>query len=181
MILDFDDGETPFSTANLTRLLQLENMGKRLRIKTLGEKDVMLLPFSAKVNCLDYELVARKINPEDFDSIEIGARSLYLTLYLDWVEDGNWYGYVISLFNRVAPLGHLERPSLFLQYSDWMSRLYSDSDVEVSSIADALIRLIQGNPNLTHLNVGDTLWCVDDEPHLPRIFKAMEDHPSLSQ
>ncbi|GAX17665.1 hypothetical protein FisN_10Lu381 [Fistulifera solaris] len=140
----------------------------------------MLLPFSAKVNCLEYyELVARKIKPEDFDSIEIGARTLYLTLYLDWVEDGKWYGYVISLFNRVVQLGYFERLSLFLRYSDWMSRLYSDSDAEISSIADALIRLIQGNPNLTHLNVDDTLWCVDDEPHLSRIFKAMEDHPSL--
>jgi hypothetical protein len=179
MILDFDNEDMPFSKANLTRLLQLENMGDRLRINTLEEKEMMLLPFSAKVNCLEYELMARKVNPEDFNSIEFGAKSLYLTLYLDWVEDGNWYGHVVSLFNRVAQLGHLESLSLFLQYSDWMSRHYSDSDDEISSIADALIRLIQGNPNLRHLNVGDILWCVDDEPHLPRIFKALEDHPCL--
>jgi hypothetical protein len=170
--------DNPLSQPNLKRLLQLSGKLERLGVSLLKDKDMLLLPLSAKVNGLKYELEVKRIQENAFDTLDIAAKEISLTFYLDYVKNGYWYGYVVSFFDRLAQLGHVEKLTLSLDYLDSMSS-FADTEEDISSIADALIRVIQGNPFLTHLDVQEIIWCVDDVPHLPRIFEAMEDHPRL--
>ncbi|GAX17664.1 hypothetical protein FisN_10Lu380 [Fistulifera solaris] len=168
------------SQQNIKRLLQLDGKIERLRISSLKEKEILLLPLSAKVDCLEYELEVKKIQEDAFDTLDISAKEILLTFFLDWfLEDGSWYGYVISFFDRLAQLGHVESLTLSLDCLDPTTGCFLDSNQEISLIADAVIRFIQGNHRLMHFCFSDILWCVNDEPHLPRIFEAMEDHPNL--
>jgi hypothetical protein len=178
LCIDFDHKDTPFSKENLKRLFELDHKFERLRIDRLEDEELVLLAFSAKTEYLEYKLDAQDVEPEDFEEIDIGAKTLDLTLFLDWVD--NWDELVVAFFDRLAALGHIERLCFSLKYMDWRSRGEPErNEFDTASLAEALIRLIEGNPNLKHLDVSDILWCVDDEPHLPHIFAAMEDHPSL--
>ncbi|GAX16397.1 hypothetical protein FisN_10Hh370 [Fistulifera solaris] len=180
LCIDFDNKDTPFSKANLKRLLELDKKFERLRIDRLEDAELVVLAFFAKTDYLEYKMDAQDVEPEDFEGIDIGTKKLDLTLFLDWVD--NWDELVVAFFHRVGELGHLERLCLSLKYMDWRSRREPERDeFDTASLAQALIRLIQGNPNLKHLDVSDILWCVDDEPHLPAIFQAMEDHLSLRE
>ncbi|GAX17666.1 hypothetical protein FisN_10Lh370 [Fistulifera solaris] len=181
LCIDFDNKDTPFSKENLKRLFELENNKfDWLRMDRLEDEELVLLAFSAKTDYLEYKMDAQDVEPEDFKEINIRAKTLDLTLFLDWVD--NWDELVVAFFHRVAELGHMERLSLSLKYMDWRSSEEPErNEFDTASLAQALICLIKGNPNLQHLDVSDILWCVDDEPHLPQIFEAMEDHPSLHE
>ncbi|GAX16399.1 hypothetical protein FisN_10Hu367 [Fistulifera solaris] len=174
---DYD--RPPLSQNSFKRLLQLEGKIERLRISLLKEIEMLLLPMSAQVDCLEYDLEVKRIQENAFDTLSIAAKHISLTFFLDWLEDGSWYVYVISFFDRLAQLGHVESLSLSLNYLDPTTVSFLDSNEEMSSIARAVVGFIQGNPRLKHFSFSDILWCVDDEPHLPQIFEAMEDHPSL--
>jgi hypothetical protein len=138
-------------------------------------KDQALLPFSAKVNSLDYFFDARCVRPEDFHSLDIPAKNFSVNVWSDVWEVCDQL--LIAMLNRMTTLGHFTRCNLELALSPNVH--YDDVlTVEVTArIADASIGFISANPSLTHL-VFELDW-VDMTHHLPAIFHAMEEHKEL--
>ncbi|GAX16384.1 hypothetical protein FisN_10Hh398 [Fistulifera solaris] len=132
---------------NMERLYQLEMLDE-LKIRSVY-KDQALLPFSAKVNSLDYFFDARCVRPEDFHSLDIPAKNLSVNVCSDVWEVCDQF--LIAMLNRMTTLGHFTKFNLELALS--CNVHYEDfATVEVTArIADALISFINANPLLTHL------------------------------
>lgn len=190
-----------FSSANLRRLLHLEYKLDKLAMSSLYGEDI-LLPFSAKVNVLSYKNVKavymeQYVKPIDLDSLTIVANDVNVTINLDLVTDWTWL--LSSFLNRVAMLGQLRRfriaafwDEYFPEDSDASDDTSDDSDEEpcdpelqldvddVVPVAEALTRVIVGNPNLTHLTLGnDGNGFLDWSPHIKGIFRALEGHACI--
>ena len=90
-----------------------------------------------------------------------------MDIYLDRGA-ANWTELPISILNRVAELGHFERFGIWEVEFD-----------EVVPLAQALIRAIRANPQLTHLDLCGNSGYVDWTPHLRNIFEAMGKHTGL--
>jgi hypothetical protein len=162
------------SPENLRRLCNLEVFDK-LTLDFLRDRALNFLPFAAKVNTLKYELDAVDIQPEDFDSLDIATKDLSFHLCLSNAD--NCDTIVISLLNRLASLGHFERLELAIYWYESDDNWGYD---DYNSIAEALIRVIAGNPKLSHLNL-----CKCDDVgfymnHMPAICNAMEEHNGLT-
>ncbi|GAX21665.1 hypothetical protein FisN_29Hh104 [Fistulifera solaris] len=169
--------ERGFSRANMERLLKLEVLES---IKVTSRYEGRFLePLSAKAKALEYITEGRFYRPEDFESIEIPAKDLNLTWYLD--ETGNYNGLLISFLNRVADLGHLERLNLSTSRSQWALDNEFPNISEFPAITKALVDAIAGNQKLTHLNLQDTYFLWYYPPHLDfqEIFRVIENHGSL--
>jgi hypothetical protein len=165
----------PFSPENQRRLYDLD-VFEKLTLRSLNDKKINLLPFLAKVNTLDYEMDANDIQPEDFDPLNIAAKDLRLKLCLSNTND--WDMIFVSLLNRLAQLGHLERLKLIPCWDEMDERRTSGFE-DSESVAQAYIRVIGGNPKLSYLNIGNYDDSLDLEPHMNDIFKAMEEHKQL--
>lgn len=192
---------TPFGSDNLQRLVEFDIF------ETLGiyfpDKQRALVPFLAKAAAVDYRVDARHFQPEDFESLHIATNDLTVNFFLDgefdqiddddyggdyYFNDTEWDRILISLFDRVAQLGHLERLCFSvhnrLDQFDFFEDPYefeTPFDVDkVAPIAAALVRAIEGNPKLSHLDLSKSICkYLDWGPHLPTIAEAMEGHESL--
>ena len=171
LYMDFEPNDVPFNAENLQRLVQLENKFEKIAF-FLMKKELVLLPFSAKVNALEYQWEAKSVRPNDFHSLHIPAKDLVINIFLDGVKD--WDQVVLSFLTRMAQLGHFEKLDLNLDYEDerYLGQLERH---DASLLTDALIRLIHGNPSLKHLDVGGMhmIWTMRD------ILKALEDHQGI--
>ena len=167
--MDFPD-RMPLSHANLQRLFELEDTFDELDVWRLN-RESMLLPFSAKVKVLIYEIHSTMMQPNDFDSIDIAAKDLHLKMYLN--DADGWERLPISLLDRVSALGNFEKLCLWID----TSRRASLDETEL--LAEALIRAIKGNPRLAYLNLSDNIGLFDWTPYLQNVFEAMEDHTGL--
>lgn len=171
LCIDFDLDEMPFSPINLLRIFRLETIDK-LSCSIL-EWRLVLEPFRAQVNTLDYEINVSHIETRDVDSLDIATTDLNLRFYLE--NAGDWSeGRIISFLNRVAVLGHLERFGFSM---DCGGRYIFALSLE--RIVEALVRAIITNTKLTYLNLGDSHSRFEWVPHLQIIFKAIEEHKSL--
>ncbi len=168
-----DDELKPFSRANLLRLLRLDDAFEKLTIGWLVEDDV-LLPFSMKVKALAYEFADEDIQLEKFESLDIETKDLTIKMHIIRHNDEDWTQRPIAFLDRAAELGHFEK----FGFAADTRCVYIDP-VGVEPLAEAFIRVIQGNPNLTRLTLGDDGGYLEWEHQLEKIFKAMEDHPNL--
>jgi hypothetical protein len=166
----------PISRANLHRILNTAEKFDKLAFSPLDSISV-LLPFSAHVKALDYQVDVKYMRPEDFESLNIATRDLTLKFFHD--ENDIWEDVCVASLNRVAELGHFEGfgfsvDEYFIVESGTLY-LYEF----VQPLAEALIRVINGNPNLTHLDISGSYWFLDWGPHLKEMFKAVEKHEGL--
>jgi hypothetical protein len=171
-----DTDKMPVSRANLKRILEISEKFVTLAFSPL-DRDCVLLPFAANVRTLDYMVDVKFMKPEDFESLVIVPKNLDLTICHD--EDESWNELLLSCLKRVAELGHFETLGIAVD-GNWD---YSDDGVydydSVAVVAEALIKVIEGNPNLTSLDISGSYWLLDWGPQFKRIFKAMEKHRSL--
>ncbi len=86
----------------------------------------------------------------------------------------------------MAQLGHFERLCLSVRhlYERFGIDAYRDCEPfefdKVTRVAEAVVRAINGNPMLAHLDLSPTpRQYLDWAPHLPTIARAMEDHKGL--
>lgn len=174
LYVDFEPNDVPFSTENLERLVKLEDTFEKIGFFIMKQETV-LLPLTAKANALEYQWRATYIPPNDFNALVIPAKDLVINIFLDGSDD--WYHRVVSFWNRVAELGHFEKLDLNLDYEDERHVEYLKLDDGGNSIAEALIRVLNGNPNLKHLDVSGmhVNWSI----HFRNIFKALEVHPGF--
>jgi hypothetical protein len=157
-----DDEQLPLSSTSLERLLKL-NVFEELDLCSVP-KECALLPFSAKVDYLNYSLNATDVRPEDFAALKIFAKGINLT-----INGGTAHcqGVFIAFLNRIAQLGHLES----LICSIYMDEKQQGELVDLPEFAEAFIRVVQGNPNLPQLDVGEMDLPFQWATHLPAIFK----------
>ncbi|GAX17707.1 hypothetical protein FisN_10Lu426 [Fistulifera solaris] len=166
----------PLSLTNLRRLFQLEGIFDKLDLECC-EKEYALLPFSANVATLKYQLEAIDLEPNDFDSLDIVPKDLRLSINL-LRSRSSWGGWVVSLLNRVAELAHFERLDLLLFRFRW-----DDDDLQNAAlVAEALIRAVQCNPNLSFLDLSSAspiFTRLNWTPYLERICDAVENNNGL--
>ncbi|GAX17681.1 hypothetical protein FisN_10Lu403 [Fistulifera solaris] len=179
-------------STNIRRLLQQKNTFDKLAMGALYRKEEILDSFSAPVNALSCEVHADCLTPRDFENLPIAAKDLDIAFNLDLVHD--WADLLISFLNRLAELGHLERLRFTACWEDYfpVESDTEDSDEEdsfyerklpdaseVKPVAEALIRVIKGNPYLTHLRLGKDHGNIDWTPHFKGVFKALEVHKRM--
>jgi hypothetical protein len=168
------------SDYHLKRLLQLEYCFEFLKI-TFPRPECALLPFSAKVNVLDFWVDASFCKAEDFQSLNIVPMDLSVTFLMEY--DDKWDDLLIAFFDRLSELGHFERLSFSVNYRYYLDDGLQHEDMfafdDVPPVVDALIRAIHANPKLSYLNLGQSHWRVNFTPHLQRIFEAVERHGSI--
>jgi hypothetical protein len=184
LTINFPRNLMPFSRNNLIRLFQLDVVLDKLTMCAL-DPELVLLPFSAKVKALQYEVDAKHISPHAFHSLNIVTKDLDLRLYLDKYHE-DWDGRLIAFLNRVAALGNFKRLGLSMNYR-WD---FEDGDepfieepnysrARVRAFVDALTRTIRANPTLTCVDLSEMNWKVELCPHMKSLFKALERHPSM--
>jgi hypothetical protein len=167
--------EMSFSTDNQRRLCNLEVIDTlRLDPFCFCVKDLKLLSLAAKVNALDYKIKTVDLEPEDLESFDVVTKDLCLEIRID----KDWDETFIAILDRMAAIGHFECLKLAPCWDEDADRHYAFEDME--SVADALVRVINGNPKLTCLDLGQCDESLVLEPHLHTIFKAMEKHTALT-
>jgi hypothetical protein len=163
---------------NLQRIVKLNNMFKKLTVPMMNE-ECALLPFSAKVEALNYTLDSRMVLPEAFRSLNIVPKDLIVQIKMpDWLE--NWHAVPVALLNRLAEVGDLDQLGIAIL------DCWADFQVDLAAVTEALIGVITGNIQLTHLNLSGMDWLLGSNEHMPgararmqRIFDALGDHQGL--
>lgn len=174
---------TPFSSANLKRLFNLDTTFEQLKLSML-EEEVALLPFSSKTRALTYEIDLNCFQESDFDSLNILTQDLSIKVTflghrvldngdLDNDYNHNWDRRLISFLKRLAEFDHLTRLKI---------SVYCDEKIlleKVKGVADALITVIKRHPSLAYLDISARSWLLDWTPQMEHIFKATEEHRGL--
>ncbi|GAX17694.1 hypothetical protein FisN_10Lu414 [Fistulifera solaris] len=161
----------PFSSANLERLLELEGMFDTLFVH-MPDDDFVVDFLSAKVNAVDCAVDLEQIEAEDFHDLDIVAKDLKFKVFADGDLD-DWQEILIAFWDRVAELGHFER----LNFVFSCSLIFSFPSV--APVAEALVRAIRTNSQLTYLDLSGYSRCFDWVAHLGSILEAMEEHTAL--
>ncbi|GAX17703.1 hypothetical protein FisN_10Lu422 [Fistulifera solaris] len=172
---------SPFHRDTLQRLLQLENKIEKLTLCALDEESVFL-PFSAKVEELDYGMDEACFRPEYFDGLSIAPKRLHLRILFNQGTD--WTTTATALLKRFAELGHFEKLGLSILQRGLHRRwdiLETAGSAKTALMAEALVRAIEANPNLSCLDLRGTPFPYDWYPYLQNVFEAMEKHKSLRQ
>ena len=166
-----EDSVLPFSRANLERIFRLEMFDKLNMCGRLDDAELICLGLSVKVNALEFYIDAVHVPPEDLDVIHIVAKDLHLQV--DGTEAIRWDAVLTSILNRVAAAGYVERLNFAVLGCRRTESLYREKS---ALVADALVRAVQTNPKLMHLQLCSTYhW----DPHLQKLLRAMEDHSVL--
>jgi hypothetical protein len=174
------DGE-PFDRTNVIRLLNL-NVFEKLTLGPLSA-DMVFLPFSTQVKTLEYHIEENHFQTPGFESVDIVAKDLSLTVCLNGAD--NWDELLASILNRVASLGDIERFDFSVDYyggeiyMEQFDMLENYSVVQVAKVAEAFVRVIKANPKMTYLSLSRSHWRWDWSPHLQNIFKSLEDNEGL--
>ena len=156
----------PLSRSNMIRVLRLDNIIETLTVSSM-DKDLLFLPFLAKVKALNYTMHARHMPHADIDSLDIVTSDL--SLGIDFQDsDMNWHEHLISLFQRMQGLGHFERLSFSFQFPvPWFRQ------ERIGPVVSALIDVFKGTANLKHLDLRRIQHNLNqDATHLEGIFRA---------
>ncbi|GAX29362.1 hypothetical protein FisN_16Hu201 [Fistulifera solaris] len=172
LIFDFHcDRETvPLTLPSVKRLVEVGTFDKLSM--GIWSRSCVLSPFSAKTNSLLYVIDEMFIEPADFSALDIVAKDLTINFVIRRrVRD---YGeLLISFLTRVAQLGHFEKIYFSVQSCKWFKF------DKIAPVAAALVNVIEGNPNLKHLDLSNTFMPWNWGPHLENVFKALEEHKML--
>ncbi|GAX17696.1 hypothetical protein FisN_10Lh407 [Fistulifera solaris] len=170
--LDASSNRPIMSRANLERLLRLDFIIDKLSLDFL-HADIVLSPFVARVQALNYNFTVKDLRPEDFETLDIVAKDLKLTINLDGATQ--WSEILISLLNRLACLGHFESLSFSFDTSDVLPvTLGSDQ-----ALVHALVNVIAGNPHLISFDFENTHALINMAPYKETICQALEEHRGL--
>jgi hypothetical protein len=181
LILQLDTDGWPFDHTNINRLLRL-NVFEKLAFCSLND-DMVFLPFSTQVKTLEYYIEENHFPKTGFESVDIVAKDLRLKVCLNGAD--NWDELLVSILNRVASLGDMERFDFSVHYyggeihPEEFDMLENYSCVQVSRVAEALVRVIKANPKMTYLSLSRSHCRWDWSPHLQSIFKSLEDNEGL--
>ena len=134
-----------------------------------------LLPFSAKVDALNCHFLCNNVRqPENFNTLDIATKDLSITFTRDLLEAVDLTGLLISLFNRVACLGHFERLAFTM--------IGPIELTDTIPVVQALIGAINANRHLAHLTLCD---CPNlfgrSTPSAEGILHAIGEHKRLRE
>jgi hypothetical protein len=162
----------PMSHDNVERFLNLNISFEKLDLGILYD-ECALLPFSMMTKALSYEFDLTSLDSSDFEDLDIVTKVLDLRINLGDTYD--WDEHLISIFERIAELGHFQK--LRVSVHQGFEGYYKIKDT--THIAEALIEAIADNPGLECLDLGESYRCLDWAFHFRAMFEAMEDHPNL--
>ena len=140
--------DMPFLRENVKRLSEVCTFQK-LNMGIL-DTSCVLVPFSYKADALVYEIDEMYIQPSDFDDLDIVTKDLSVNFIIRRRID-DYDELLISFLKRVAKLGHLEKFTFSVQsYKGYKFG-------RVAPVAEALIDAVNANPNMTHLDLSNSL------------------------
>jgi hypothetical protein len=130
------------------------------------------------VSKLEYDIGGRNNQPENYDSLDILAKDLNLTWYLDETRDYNKL--LIPFLNRVAQLGHLERLSLSTLCNQWIIDNEFLDFIELPALTKALVGAITSNKSMAPLDFSSYfLWTFSPQLDFKEIFQSIQKHEGL--
>ncbi len=162
------EGNIPLNESNFRRLLQIDTM-EHLGLPTDDLFDeLVLLPFLSKAMSLEYTMSSSRLLGVDWSALMVAHNNLTITIEHD--SGPIRAEPVLSLFHRIAELGHFVKLGLRLCYFD---------DSLLDNMVQGVIAATLANRNLKVLDLssdyGDDTWC----PHLGALFEALKDNESL--
>jgi hypothetical protein len=159
---------TRMNRVNFERLTQLDWIIDKLRIYSI-DPEIVLLPFSAKVNALSYGVIDSHIQPNDFEALTIVTNDLDLWFYSQ--KEDNLSDWLIAFFDRVAQLGHFVRLGISIRSYE---RVH-----DMESCVQALTGAIKSNPNLRYLKMYGFDQRFQHAPHWESLYHAIGEHQQL--
>ncbi len=129
------------SQTNLERLLRLDSIIDKLSLGFL-HKEITVSPFSTRVTALGYEVKAKDLRLEDFESLDIVTKDIKLTIDLEGAAQ--WGEIFITLLKRIARLGNFESLTFDVYRFSLLPKML-DFDQAVAAL---LANAISGNPHL---------------------------------
>ncbi len=152
----------------LQRLLQLDTL-EHLGLHKLSDA-LSLLPFSAKVDSLAYEIFTKSFMKADFRSLNIVPNKLDLCIEHDEIKCP--IESICAFLKRIADLGHLTKLKIRFLFHE------EDDDVPECVVRE-LTRARLANYNLEELDL--TTWQYDLvwDPHLATLFEGLKGHKGL--
>ncbi len=158
---------SPLNDDNLKRLLQLDTI-ERLGLPQLSD-DLALLPFAAKIDHLDYDILTLSLFEPEFQTVDIVPKKLALTMLQD-------YKYmqtkIIDVFKRLENVGHFEELKLRFKFDD------NEAGIP-RFVSYTLISAVMANPNLKVLDLGTDEDDLEWDMHVQTLFDGLKDHPGL--
>lgn len=153
------------SDANLMRLLEVDVI-QHLGVHYL-EEELLLLPFSARMDSLECRNFSSGILEDALPSLNIVANKISFSLY----DDRALFPPGILLFlQRVAELGHFVE----LKFGVYGFR----GDIP-ESVVKELIRAVLANRDLVVLDLSSNAGYLNWAPHLPTLFEGLKHHSAL--
>ncbi len=160
---------SPIDDGNLKRLLQLDVINE-LKMFCLND-ELALLPFSAKVDHLDYWISSSSLLNNDFQLQNIVPSKLTLEIVngSDAAIDGFPTKAVISFFRRVADLGHFVELTVAFGL---VSGAIPDCVIHEIIETGTAIANIHLTTFVLHAGGGDLDW----SPHVKTILDGLKNH-----
>ncbi|GAX29099.1 hypothetical protein FisN_7Hu304 [Fistulifera solaris] len=161
---------TPFHKDHLKRLIQA-NKAEQLILPRLDD-ELDLLPISAPVQSLTYEVAFSSLVGTDFENVNIETDKLFLSVYNE--SDDFPTELMISIWKRIGALGHFKELGVRVPVDQ---EVYEQFGCEVanSRVMKEAIRAIIAYPGLTTLQFGDPDGCEDWDSYLEDLFDKQEE------
>jgi hypothetical protein len=181
-----EDRQTPFGSIkfetfvaldskNLKRLLKLDVLN-RLELPYVTDPEVSLLPFSARVETLEYNIFSHYFLDVDWQIINIATNKLTLNIDQNDPDDPFPTELATSLWRRVGELGHFVE----LTIAFMLNRDVDDTPVTLPAcVINELIRAVMANRNLQLLDICTYKRDFDWGPHIQTLFNGLKDHKAL--
>ena len=163
-------GRMSLTIGTLKRIFELNYVIEELGLPCLNPEFV-LLPFSAKVRQLDYEIRTSTLSEAELQSLQIVTRQLCIRIG-DVERDTFPTNVVLSFFQRVAELGH------FVELK--VKFLFNDDEFDIpDSVVQQVIRAANANSNLQILDLTTEDEEVAWDPHVGTLLDGLKDHKGL--
>ena len=174
-------GTTGLKNVNMRRLFKVDVISHLSLSSLIKEEELVLLPFSAPVDALDYTIDARLLANADFQPVKIWTKKLSLAIWLGknrrtptLARDAESIltTAVNSLLRRVADIGHFLELDfrLFEQYPFVMP----DCAVE------ELFRATLANTNLQVLVLARRFGDLDRDSRMEKLCTVLKEHEGLT-
>ncbi|GAX26855.1 hypothetical protein FisN_9Lh140 [Fistulifera solaris] len=160
------EGENAPEEENVRLLLRSGNVQK-LTLPQL-DGDIVMLPFSAKVDCLDYEIRSSSILDGDVQSLNIVANKLAFTIF----EEGDAFPVeaTLAFLRRLVTLGHFIELKVRFTFDD------DEMEVEIPDcMVQEVICTAIANPKLQVLDLTLLNW----KQHAETLLQGLEVHKGL--
>ena len=137
------------------------------------DDELALLPFSLQVDSLIYEIAASQLAEINFQSLNIVAKKLSVTVYNE--SDQFPTDIMLSFWRRVADLGHFVELKVKIRLDEGLT----DVQEAPHGVMQESFRAVLANPHLTVLDLCDKGGSVDWDENACHIFKSLKAHKGL--